>query len=114
MAERRKYTRLQINLPVTYTIPNPAGDAMRQGKGVAWDVSPDGILVESNEAIPPTCVRIRAFISAGFHIETTAEAVYSYQDARNRYRTGCQFDDSIGDTLRLANAILKPDNGPAH
>jgi hypothetical protein len=72
MTKRRKYTRRQINQPVTYTIVLPAGAIAPQGTGLAQDLCPGGMMVESAEAISLTSLTIKNALSDGVYIETSA------------------------------------------
>ena len=105
MNERRKNKRTPINYPVIYMAIDSNGKVDTQGIGLALDISIDGMMFESDEAIDATKLSIHASSSNGARLKVDGDLIYSMPSAEGKYRSAIRFE-GLPDQISLFVAEL--------
>ena len=91
MIEQRVHSRMQIRRSVVYIGMNHKDQVEVQGVGLALDLSPRGMMLESSEPIHVNKLNIRSSTDEGDNLEASAQVIYSMLNSPGKYRTGIQF-----------------------
>jgi hypothetical protein len=91
--ERRKEKRVEIHHPVYYRSLDADAHRKSENAGVALNVSSDGMLIESSEAIQARDLAIMIKTRAGEILTVAAMVLYSIKADEHLHRTGVLFQD---------------------
>ena len=89
--ERRSDERKRISRPVVYAGTDGSAGNDAQGVGLALDISPSGMMLESDAPIDARNIRVRATTRGGASVEVDGVLIYSMPYSSGRYRTGLKF-----------------------
>jgi hypothetical protein len=105
MNDRRKNKRISISYHIIYMGLGSNGKVDTQGIGLALDISSDGMMFESDEAIDATKLSIHASSSSGTRLKVDGDLIYSMPSADGKYRSAIRFE-GLPDQISLFVAEL--------
>jgi hypothetical protein len=103
--ERRKEQRVEIHYPVYYRSLDVNGGRKSENAGVALNVSSDGLLIESSEAIDARDISIMIKSRAGEIVTVAAMILYSIKVGEHLHRTGVIFQDQKENKQKFVKEI---------
>ncbi len=90
--ERRKYTRVKIYYPIIYCCHDIEGPVIEEMMGVAVDISPNGIVIESVRIVASEDVLLVSVDLEKNVIEHRGKVAYCQKSENGKYRIGINFD----------------------
>lgn len=109
MIERRKHPRTNLHYPVSFEASIAPGRESAQYVGVACDISPKGMLLETGFPIHTATITLSLTIGDGRALVIQGDIVYSIPLDTDTYRTGIVFQDPGKDITELVDSILDAD-----
>ncbi len=108
---RRKYPRVSIHVPVTYTLLEDPGETEPEAVGVALDVSLGGLLIESSDFIASEDVGVRFIDAENQIVRIRCKMVYSRKTDlgtdREVVHTGLCFQGTGPEKANFATKLIR-------
>ena len=104
--ERRQHSRKAVELQVYYVCIGADGREAAQDIGMARDISPGGMLLETSTPINTTDINITASTRDNQPLEATGSVIYSMQVEAGKYNTGIFFMSSSTEAARFVESVL--------
>jgi hypothetical protein len=104
--ERRQQPRESVRCQVYYICVSADGRESAQDIGMARDISPEGMLLETTAPINTSEIRLIAAAPDKERVETNGTIIYSMPTGENRFNTGIFFGSGAKDAAHFVEQIL--------
>ena len=105
--ERRKYPRVRVYYPISYVCMDKNGCIVQQNMGVALNISPSGILIETADSVFSKYVTLLSVDLKENMIEIRGKVAYCKKDKSGKYRTGISFKGTHAQNIHFAKGLIK-------
>ncbi len=106
-ANRRKFPRIAIRVPVHYSITDPSGTVESELMGVVLDVSLGGLLLESRDFISASDLSVH-FLDIQNQIQSMpCRMVYSRKASPKKVFTGVRFIGTVEERVDFVCHIIR-------
>ena len=105
--ERRKYPRVEIYTPISYSCTNSKGDITEQDIGVVRNVSQAGIQIETVQEIQSEFVTLIFLGPDKNQIEAKGKVVYCRRGNSGLFNIGIKFQEAAENNIGLIRALVR-------
>ena len=109
MDGKRLQERTRLNRPVAYLEIDPEGQVGRVRVGCALNISMSGLMIESDEPVDATQLKIITLAHDGRSIRADAQLIYAIPYFSKNYRSGFMF---TGQDDQVATFVSEMTNHP--
>jgi len=107
MKNRRKYTRVNINVLASYDCYNDEGELFDHGIAVILDVSCGGLLIESDSIIDANLVNVVFVDHDNKSMKIVASVVHSRKIKNGNARTGLCFHGTKSSNIKFVTNLVR-------
>jgi c-di-GMP-binding flagellar brake protein YcgR len=106
-ANRRKYPRVSIHVPVNYALLDEKGKIVSEQIGVALDISLGGVLLESIDFVATEYVAISFIDMENQVAQMKCKMAFSRKTDLGLVRTGLSFEESEAEQSDFAAKMIR-------
>ena len=105
--DRRKFPRVKIFNPISYDCVDKEGVLFDQNMGIALDISQNGILLETANAIESKNIFLLFADIDDNLIKIIGQVIFSVKKKDGKFKTGINFNGSAEENVQFAQKIIQ-------
>ena len=105
--DRRKYQRVEVYSSISYVCIDVDGNLIDQNMGVALNLSPSGILLETGQPIESNFILLMFVDLEENLVEIGGEVAYRSQNESGMYNNGIQFMGNYKEKIEFAERLIR-------